>query len=132
VNFLLNHFVTLLSYFSVQINTGAIMKELTMSQLILLLSVWRLEDNAYGVTMRKELERVTGRKYPYGTLYSLLDQLYRKGFVDKSIGEPTRRRGGRRKILYHVTQSGREALQTTRELQNIIWKGIPRQAFIRK
>jgi DNA-binding PadR family transcriptional regulator len=105
------------------------MRELTMSQLILLLSVWRLEGDAYGVTIRKELVRVTGRKYPYGTLYSLLDQLYKKGFVDKSIGGPTHKRGGRRKILYHVTQAGREALRTTRELQEIIWEGIPRGTF---
>jgi len=105
------------------------MRELTMSQLILLLSVWRLEDNAYGVTIRKGLARVTGRKYPYGTLYSLLDQLHKKGCVAKSIGGPTNKRGGRRKILYHVTQAGRQALQTTRELQNIIWEGIPKGAF---
>ena len=108
------------------------MKELTMSQLILLLSVWRLEDNAYGVTIRKELARVTGRKYPYGTLYSLLDQLHKKGCVGKSIGDPTNKRGGRRKVLYHVTRTGREALQKTRELQDSIWEGIPKKAFIRK
>lgn len=108
------------------------MKELTMSQLILLLSVWRLEGNAYGVTIRKELARVTGRKYPYGTLYSLLDQIHKKGFVAKSIGEPSKKRGGRRKILYHVTQSGREALRTTRELQDIIWEGIPKGTFMKE
>jgi len=118
-----------LSYFSVQIVSGVKMKELTMSQLILLLSVWRLESNAYGVTIRKELARVTGRKYPYGTLYSLLDQLHKKGFVAKCIGDPTSKRGGRRKILYHVTRSGREALRTTRELQDTLWKGIPKGSF---
>ena len=105
------------------------MKELTMSQLILLLSVWRLEGNAYGVTIRKELARVTGRNYPYGTLYSLLDQLFKKGFLAKSIGDPTNKRGGRRKILYHVTKEGREALRITRELQDIVWEGIPRGTF---
>jgi PadR family transcriptional regulator PadR len=108
------------------------MKELTMSQLILLLSVWRQEGNAYGVTIRKELTRVTGRKYPYGTLYSLLDQLHKKGFVAKSIGGPTPKRGGRSKILYHVTQAGREALQKTRKLQDIIWEGIPKGTFVRE
>ncbi len=107
------------------------MKELTMSQLILLLSVWRLDDNAYGVTIRKELARVTGRKYPYGTLYSLLDQLHKKGCVAKSVGGPTQKRGGRRKILYHVTRTGREALRKTRELQDIIWEGIPDGTFIK-
>lgn len=105
------------------------MKELTMSQLILLLSIWRLEGNAYGVTIRKELSRVTGRKYPYGTLYSLLEQLHKKGFVDKSIGDPTNKRGGRRKILYHVNRSGREALRASREIQDIIWEGIPKGIF---
>jgi DNA-binding PadR family transcriptional regulator len=108
------------------------MKELTMSQLILLLSVWRLEGNAYGVTIRKELARVTSRKYPYGTLYSLLDQLYKNGFVAKSVGGPTPRRGGRSKILYHVTRSGKEALQKTRELQDIIWEGIPKGTFVQE
>ena len=107
------------------------MKELTMSQLILLISVWRLGDNAYGVTIRRELARVTGRKYPYGTLYSLLDQIHKKGYVAKNIGPPTDKRGGRRKILYTITKAGRQALQKTRELQDTIWEGIPDRAFTR-
>lgn len=108
------------------------MKDLTISQLVLLLSIWRLGANAYGVTIRKNLVDLIGKKYPFGTLYSLLDQLYKKGYVEKQIGPPTNKRGGRRTILYSLSPEGQNALKAARKLQKIIWDGISEAAFDRK
>jgi len=105
------------------------LKDLTLSQLIILLSVWRLEDNAYGVTIRKKAAELTGRKYPYGTLYGFLDFLFKKGYVNKATGAPTQKRGGRRKILYRITPSGLKAIKAARDLQATLWKGIPGRIF---
>ena len=101
------------------------MKELTLSEIIFMLAIWRLEENAYGVTIRKNIAQVTGKAYPYGTLYSALDQLYKKGYVIKSAGPPTPERGGRSKIFYRLSPEGIEALNAARQLQKEIWKGVP-------
>ncbi len=105
------------------------MKNLTLSEIIYLIAIWRLEENAYGVTIRKQIAKVTGKTYTYGTLYSALDQLFKKGYVVKSAGPPTPERGGRSKIFYKLTQEGIKSLKASRELQKAIWKGIPKLTF---
>jgi DNA-binding PadR family transcriptional regulator len=89
----------------------------------------RLEGNAYGVTIRKQIAKVTGKTYTYGTLYSALDQLYKKGYVVKNAGLPTPERGGRSKIFYKLTQEGIKSLKASRELQKAVWKGVPELTF---
>jgi PadR family transcriptional regulator, regulatory protein PadR len=93
------------------------MKELSLYETIFLLAVLRLSGNAYGVTIRSEVAGISGRKIPYGTLYSYLDQLFNKGYVIKTLGPPTSERGGRSKILYQVTPAGRVALTEAYRLQ---------------
>lgn len=105
------------------------MKNLTLSEIIYLIAIWRLENNAYGVTIRKQIANVSGKTPTYGTLYSALDQLFKKGYAVKSAGAPTPERGGRSKIFYKLTQKGVKALKASRELQKTIWKGIPEVAF---
>ncbi len=100
------------------------MKELTLSEIIFMLAIWRLEENAYGVTIRKHIAQVTGKTYTYGTLYSALDQLFKKGYVIKRAGTPTPERGGRSKIYYRLSPEGIEALKAARQLQREIWKGV--------
>lgn len=97
------------------------MKELTKAEEMVLLSVLRLNDGAYGVAIRKNLKEITGRAVPYGTLYFLLDKLSVKGFVEKRLGEPTSERGGRRKTFYQMTDSGIEALRHAFVQQSRIW-----------
>ena len=101
------------------------MKELTISEEIILTAIWRLKDNAYGVTIRKKVEEVTRRDMIYGTLYNILAQLVRKGYVKKSRGMPTSERGGRSKMYYQLTSAGIKALQEAHELQKLIWEGLP-------
>jgi len=79
-------------------------------ELLVLLAVRRLGDDAYGVTIRDELERETSREVTLGTVYKTLGRLATKGHLEARTGAPTAERGGRRKKLYRVTASGREAL----------------------
>ena len=107
------------------------MKYLTKSEEILLLAIWRLKDNAYGVTIRKHAIQVTGEKMTYGTLYSALDQLVKKEYVYKTIGDPTPERGGRRKIFYTITPKGFEALKQAQELTKTLWEDVSDLGFER-
>ena len=101
------------------------MKELTVSEEIIMTAILRLESDAYGVAIRKKVAEVTQKEFIYGTLYNLLDQLVRKGYVRKSRGTPTSERGGRSKIYYALTATGIEALQASRSLHRKIWKDLP-------
>ena len=96
------------------------MNDLTANEAVVLLAVLRLKGNAYGVAIREEMARITQNTVTYGTLYSYLDQLFRKGLLAKSYGEPTPKRGGRRKIYHRLTPKGREALREAYEIQKTL------------
>jgi len=108
------------------------MKDLTLYESIHLLAILRLGDNAYGVTIKEEISEMTHREISYGTLYSYLDQLFKKNLVKKHVGDPTNERGGRRKIYYHLTASGVKALQAAYSLQKSIWERASELAFENK
>lgn len=101
------------------------MEDLTIYESIFLMVILSLEENAYGVTIREEASKIKGRTLSYGTIYSYLDQLTRKGYVTKKIGKPTAERGGRRKIFYKLSPAGIEALKSAYCLQSTIWKNAP-------
>jgi len=96
------------------------MMDLTPNETVTLLAVLRLKKTAYGVAIREEITRITQTVMTYGTLYSYLDQLSRKGFLAKSFGEPTPERGGRRKIYHSLTPEGRQALKEAYEFQKTL------------
>lgn len=77
---------------------------------LLLLAVVRLEENAYGSTIRRELLDRAGKDVAVGAIYTGLDRLEEKGFVESWIGEPTAKRGGRSKRFYRLTNGGHRAL----------------------
>ena len=97
---------------------------LTLSESIVMLAIWRLKEEAYGVTIRKQVLETTGRRLSYGTLYSTLDQLVAKGYASKAAGYPTPKRGGRHKIFYSLSPNGRAALREARALHHALWDGI--------
>lgn len=99
---------------------GEDMADLTPNETVVLLAVLRLKKDAYGVAIREEMAKITQASVAYGTLYSYLDQLFRKGFLAKSYGEPTPERGGRRKIYYRLSPQGREALKEAYEFQKSV------------
>jgi PadR family transcriptional regulator PadR len=100
------------------------MSFLSKADELILLIILRLKDNAYGVTIRQRIEKETKKLYGYGTLYSALDQLQRKEYVNKTIGEPSPERGGRSKKFYTLTKKGLEALKYEQKLRNSLWDGV--------
>ena len=73
---------------------------------IVLLAILRLEDNAYGVTIRAEIGECTGREVAPGALYTTLDRLEEKGLVTSTMGDPSPQRGGRAKRFFVVSSQG--------------------------
>ncbi|MFC1513950.1 PadR family transcriptional regulator [candidate division KSB1 bacterium] len=100
------------------------MDELSKTDEIILITIFRMKNNAYGVTIRRKIEELTGKLFGYGTLYSALDQLLRRRYVVKITGEPTSERGGRRKYYYRVTKEGAEALKSAQRTHSVLWSGI--------
>ena len=83
-------------------------------ELLTILALVRLEDRAYGVTIRREIHQRAGRDASIGAVYATLDRLEAKGFVKSKLGEPTAERGGRSKRFFHITARGAAALDRTR------------------
>ena len=100
------------------------MRQITILEEIILTTILRLKEEAYGVAIRQKVADLTGQDLIYGTLYNTLDQLFRKGYVKKIRGRPTPERGGRSKIYYSLTDRGISALQESRELHKKIWKDL--------
>lgn len=100
------------------------MKTLTLDESIFLAAILVLEDGAYGVAIRRKALELAGKSVSYGTLYSHLDQLFRKGYVTKAFGSPSAERGGRRKVYYRILPAGLEALKSTLSLQSSLQKSI--------
>jgi PadR family transcriptional regulator PadR len=91
---------------------------------LVLLALLRLANDAYGMEVRLEIERRTGREVSYGAVYTTLDRLERKGFVAHRVGEATGERGGRARKYFHVCPAGREALADTRRTLAGMWEGV--------
>jgi PadR family transcriptional regulator PadR len=104
-------------------------KELTKIEEILLLSIWRLEDHAYGFKIRHHISDMIGRDFTYGNLYSSLNQLVKKKYVVKHQGESTPARRGKVRMYYTLSDSGRQALKEAFEMNLILWSGVHRYAF---
>jgi len=105
------------------------MSKLTVNEEICLIAIWHLKDQAYGVNIRKKIRELTGRSVILGTLYNMLEQMMRKGYVDSRKGEPTFQRGGHNKIYYSLTREGEAALQEARELHEKLWNSMPQNVF---
>ena len=105
------------------------MKELTLYETIFLLAILHLPENAYGVSIRREVEKISGRRIPFGTVYSYLDQLFKKGHVLKAFGAPTAARGGRSKIIYRISPAGKKALREAYRLQETVYHGLKQSVF---
>jgi len=101
------------------------MRLLSRKEEMILLAVWKLEDNAYGVTIREYIERMTGCRWLFGAVYGPLGRLVNHGYVETYESEPLPERGGRRRVLYRLAAAGREELQRVRDLTAALWADAP-------
>ena len=101
------------------------MKILSRTEEIILASVWKLQGNAYGVTINEYIRKNTGLNWKFGSIYTPLGRLASKGYLKTIEGEPSSERGGRRKIYFELTGKGKEALLEIQKVHSAIWIDMP-------
>lgn len=98
---------------------------LTDFELMILLAVLRVGEEAYGVQIAREIESTCGRRVLLGAAYAALDRLERNGLVSSTTGEPTPERGGRAKRFFRVTPRGVRAARNTQQALVALWRDVP-------
>src|SRR5215472_17824175 len=93
-------------------------------ELMVILVLIRLGENAYGVPISEELEKASGRDIAIASVYAALERLEAKGFVTSELGEPTAERGGRAKRYFRVTARGLKEVRETRRTLLKLWSGL--------
>jgi PadR family transcriptional regulator len=91
---------------------------------IVLLAVMRVGSDAYGATIRDEIEQRAGRAISFGAVYVTLQRMESKGLVTSRLGEPTAERGGRAKRFFQVTADGRKAVRRVQDVVGAMTKGL--------
>lgn len=91
---------------------------------LILLAIMHIGQDAYGMTIRREVEARSSRKLSIGAVYTTLERLQRKGYVRSRIGEATMERGGRAKRHYEITAEGELALKESHDLLRSMAEGL--------
>ena len=93
-------------------------------ELVVLLTLLHMGDEAYGMTLRVEIEERTGRSVSISAIYTTLRRLEEKGYVSSELGAPSPARGGRAKKHFRLEAAGLEALRRSREMFAKLWEGV--------
>ena len=99
---------------------------------VVLLTVAVLHPDAYGGSIKKEIEDRLQRKVSVGALQTALRRLENKDYLSSRKGEATPSRAGRPKLMFTITALGQRALEHTRDTRNQLWNSIPRSALFPK
>ena len=94
-------------------------------ELMILLAVIHLGEEAYGVPISRELEKHRGRDVSVSSVYAALERLENKGFVSSNLGDPTPERGGKAKRYFRITEAGLRQVHETRRVLSTLWRRIP-------
>lgn len=108
------------------------MVKLSRNEEFILLSIWKLKDNAYGVTIRRDFMEATNQALHFGSLYNTLELLIRKELVTSWESRPVSKKGGRRKNLYSLTLEGKKALKGAQVVYRSVWETVPGLEFEEK
>ncbi len=96
---------------------------------LVLLTVAALQQEAYGVEIKRELESRLKERLSVGSIQSALKRMEDKGFLTSQFGEATQKRGGKRKRIYATTSHGRKVLEEMKDIRSGLWSAIPKLAF---
>lgn len=102
---------------------------LTRKEELLLLAVWRLQDDAYGLSVRRQVSAWMGKKVSVGSVYVPLNRMAKRGLLTTWESDPAPERGGRRKRFFKLTRKGVAALNTVKRLHDTAWSGLPGLSF---
>ena len=94
-------------------------------ELIVLLAVARLGEEAYGLGVRRDVSERTGRDYSIGAVYTTLQRLEDKGLLRSKATDPLPVRGGRSRRLFKLTAAGARAMREAERIATSVWAGIP-------
>jgi PadR family transcriptional regulator, regulatory protein PadR len=94
-------------------------------ELMLLLAVIHLGEEAYGVPITRELERHRKKNVSVGSVYAALERLEEKGLISSFLGDPTSERGGKAKRFFRITREGLRQVHETRRVLTKLWRAIP-------
>jgi PadR family transcriptional regulator PadR len=92
---------------------------------LVLLTVAALQEEAYGVEIKRELEHRLKEKLSVGSIQSALKRMEEKGFLTSEFGEATQKRGGKRKRIYKATPYAHRILAEMKEIRAGLWSSIP-------
>ena len=98
---------------------------LTDLELMILLAVLRVGEDAYGVPIAREIEETGKRAVALAAVYATLDRLEERGLVTSRVGEPTAERGGRAKRFFRVTAAGLRKVRATQRAFTALWTNVP-------
>ena len=94
-------------------------------ELMVLLAVAQVGEDAYGVPIARMLQQKSGRQVFLGSVYAALTRLEAKGFVASSMGDATAERGGKAKKYFRVTGKGVREIRDTHRTFFELWRGLP-------
>jgi PadR family transcriptional regulator, regulatory protein PadR len=100
-------------------------RHLTDFELIIVLAILRLGEDAYGVSIAQEIEATGRRKVLIAAIYTALNRLETQGLVRSSQGEATAMRGGRAKRFFTATPKGVRAVRHSQRTFTALWSGVP-------
>ncbi|MFC1563414.1 PadR family transcriptional regulator [candidate division KSB1 bacterium] len=101
------------------------MKYLSRPEEMVLLTVFKLGVEAYGMNIKNTVSQLTGKYWSIGSIYVPLDRLEQKGFVKSYLADPTPERGGKSKRYYDLTESGLNELHEIKKVYSAFWDGLP-------
>lgn len=93
---------------------------------VVLLTVGILHGNAYGVSIKDEIEQRLNREVTVGALQITLRRLESKGFLKSKQGNSSESRRGRPKLFFEITAYGKKALEYSKESRDELWKALPK------
>ena len=99
---------------------------LGQSEMLVLIAVLRLGEEAYGVPISRDISAEIGRDVAVAGIYSTLERLERMGLVKSEVGEPTAVRGGRARTYFAVTAEGLRQLRASQRILKGFWSGLPK------
>jgi PadR family transcriptional regulator PadR len=98
---------------------------LSRKEELILITIWKLGDDACGIAIRDELEASIGVKWLFGSVYTPLSRLYDEGLISKSEKQLSSERGGRPKVYFKLTPEGKKALVKIKEFSTALWADVP-------
>ena len=108
------------------------MRFLSRIEEILLLSIWKLNDNAFGISIREQVEKDTGVEWLSGAIYAPLSRLHKNGYVKTIEAKSSTEQGGRPRIYYELTPRGMDKLIAVQDVNKSIWQHVPELKTVRK